>query len=78
MPGIQPAGERAESGKDQLSLRSDEAAARDAPAVDAEPKLGMKMAGNLGAMLVAKRFVAEQDSAELDLVDDGPAAMVGK
>jgi hypothetical protein len=78
MAGVEPASQGSKGWKDELSFGRHEAAARNPPAVDAEAELWMKMAGNLGAMFFAKGFVAEQDSAKLDLVDDGAAAMVGK
>ena len=47
-------------------------------ALEVQPELGMEMAGDFRARVVALGFVAEDDSADLDLVRDPAAAMVGE
>ena len=78
MMRVQAAGQRAEGRHDDLARRHDEAAARHLPAAQMNAQLGMEMAGDFRPRLVANGFVAEDDSAELDLVRDAAAAMVGE
>ena len=78
MVGVEPSGQRPEGGKDDLPIRDHEAAPRHPAALEVDPKLGMEMAGHLGPLLVLHGLVAEDDPAELDLVGDSAAAMVGE
>ena len=78
MMGIEPAGQRAECGQDQLRRGDDKAAARDMPSLEMEPKLGMIMSRHLGSGIVAHRFMAQDNAADLNLILDASAAMVGK
>ena len=70
MMGVEPAGQRAECGHDELGRRRDEAAARDLAALEVQPQLGMEMAGDFRPRLVAHRFVAKDDPGDLDLILD--------
>ena len=78
MMRVEPAGQRAERRHDDLARRLDEAAARDLAALEVQPELGMEMAGDFRPRVVADGFMAQDDSAELDLVLDPAAAMVGE
>ena len=55
MMGVEPAGQRAEGGQDQLALRRHEAAPRDQPAAQVQAQLGVEMAGQFGPRLVRAR-----------------------
>ena len=61
-----------------LVAESDEAAPRHLPAFEVHAQLGMEVAGNFRPRIAADRFVAKDDPAELDLLLDAAAAMVGK
>src|SRR5438309_5901649 len=78
MVRIEAAGQRPERRHDDLARRRDEAAARDLATAKMDPELGVEMAGDLGARLLAPRFVAEDDAAKLDLFGDAAAAMIGE
>ena len=64
MGRVEPAGERAERGQDQLGLRDDETAPRDLPALEVEPELGVKMARHFGPRVVAHRLMAKDDAGD--------------
>src|SRR3546814_2671413 len=76
MVGVEPAGERAERGQDQLGAGRDEASPRHAAAAQRHPPFGMKMARKLGARLAGHRFMAKHQPRDLGLVHDLAAAMV--
>src|SRR5438309_164317 len=78
MMRVEAAGERAECRHDDLGGRSDETAARDVPSLEVQPELGMEVAGNFRPRLLADGFVAKDDAADLDLLLDAAAAMVGE
>ena len=61
-----------------LVADSDEAAPRDASALEVKPQLGMDMARHFGPRVAAHRFVAEDDPGDLDLVGELAAAMIGE
>ena len=76
---VEPAGERAEGGQDQLGGRCDEAAARDAAAAQvARRSLGWKWPDISGRGSSRTRFVAKDDPADFHLLDEPAAAMVGE
>ena len=60
MVGVEPAGERTESGQDELGGGRDEAAARDLAASQMTPELGVEMAGDFWRAVAAHGFVAER------------------
>ena len=78
MVRVESAGQRAERRQDHLGLRDDEAAARDLPALEIEPELGMIVARHFRARIAADRFMAQDDPGDLDLLDQSAAAMIGK
>ena len=77
MVRVEAAGQRSECGHDDLVRGFDEATAGDLPAFEVKPQLGMEVAGDFGPGFVRHRFVAEDDSVELDLVLDPSAAKPG-
>ena len=76
--GIEAPGERSERRHDDLGRGFDEAAARDLAALEAQPELGMEMAGDLRPGFAAHRLVAQDDAGNFDLFGDAAAAMVGE
>ena len=78
MTGVEPAGQGAEGGEDELGLRRDEAAARDQAPAMADPELGVEMAGELGPLLGGIGLVAQKQAVDLGLARDGAAARVGE
>src|SRR3546814_19385670 len=76
MVGVEPAGERAERGQDQLGAGRDEAAPRHAAAAQRHPQFGMKMARKLGARLAGHRFMAKHQPRDLGLVPEARKSVV--
>src|SRR4051794_40172211 len=78
MVDVEPAGQGAERRKDDLGRRNDEAAAGHAPALEMEPQLGMEMARHLGPRVVAYSLGAQHEAADLGLLHQRTAAVIGK
>src|SRR5690349_4355922 len=78
MMRIEAASERAERGQDHLGSRDHKTATGDAAALQVEPELRVIVAGHFRSWIVPDRFVAKDDSADLDLLDQPAAAMVRK
>src|SRR5688572_3621062 len=78
MMGVEPAGQAAEGGQDQLGLGHYEAAARHVAALEVEAELGVEVTAKLGTGLADLGFMAQNDAVDHRFLDDLTAAMVGE
>ena len=75
---IEPAGERAERGHDHLCRGHDEAAARYMAAAQVHAQLRVEVAGDLRPRVVGTGFMTKDNSAELHLLRQPAAAVIGE
>ena len=76
MMGVEPAGQRAVRGQDELGVAHHEAAPRHVATLHPEPQLGMVVARHFRCGIVCYGFVAKRNARDDGFFDDAAPAMV--